>query len=143
MFLDASAIVAILDREPGFEALLERVHASPTPLCFSPLSRFEAVTGLARSNAGKHRSATKEDIVAFGVIVDAFFADLGAQSVDLTAAIGFAAQEAAQTYGRCVGHPAGLNLGDCFAYACAKAAGVGLLYKGEDFCGDGFGVRVR
>lgn len=133
MFLDASAIVAILGREPGFEALLERVQTSPTPLCFSPLSRFEAVTGLARGRAGKHRSAAKEDIVAFGDIVDAFFADLGAKGVDLTAAIGFAAQEAAQTYGRCVGHPAALNLGDCFAYACAKGAGVGLLYKGDDF----------
>ena len=133
MFLDASAIVAILDCEAGFEALLERVHASPTPFCFSPLSRFEAVTSLARGRAGKHRSATKEDIVAFGDIVDAFFADLGAKGVDLTAAIGFAALEAAQTYGRCVGHPAGLNLGDCFAYACAKDRRVGLLYKGEDF----------
>jgi ribonuclease VapC len=133
MFLDASAIVAILDREPGFEALLERARTSPTPLCFSPLARFEAVTGLARGRAGKHRSATKEDIVAFGDIVDAFFADLGAQSVDLTAAVGFVAQEAAQTYGRCVGHAAGLNLGDCFAYACAKDRRVGLLYKGGDF----------
>ena len=133
MFLDASAIVAILDREPGFEALLERVRTSPTHLCFSPLSRFEAVTGLARSRAGKHRSATKQDIVAFGDIVDAFFADLGAKGVDLTAAVGFAAQEAAQTWGRCVGHPAALNLGDCFAYACAKDRRVGLLYKGDDF----------
>jgi ribonuclease VapC len=133
MFLDASAIVAILNREPGFESLLERVRTGPTPLCYSPLSRFEAVTALARGRAGKHRSATKEDIVAFGNIVDAFLADLGAKGVDLTAAVGFAAQEAAQTYGRCVGHPAGLNLGECFAYAAAKAAGVGLLYKGTDF----------
>ena len=133
MFLDASAIVAILGREPGFDVLLERVHTSPTPLCFSPLSRFEAVTGLARGRAGKHRSAASKDIVAFGDIVDAFFADLGAKGVDLTAAIGFAAQEAAQTYGRCVGHPAALNLGDCFAYACAKDRRVGLLYKGDDF----------
>jgi ribonuclease VapC len=133
MFLDASVIVAILDREPGFETLLERVRTSPTPLCFSPLSRFEAVTGLARGRAGKHRCATKEEIVAFGDIVDAFFANLGAKGVDLTAAIGLAAQEAAQTYGRCVGHPAALNLGDCFAYACAKDRRVGLLYKGDDF----------
>jgi ribonuclease VapC len=31
------------------------------------------------------------------------------------------------------GHPARLNLGDCFAYAAAKQHGVALLYKGEDF----------
>lgn len=30
-------------------------------------------------------------------------------------------------------HPAKLNMGDCFAYACAKTHGVPLLYKGDDF----------
>ncbi len=30
-------------------------------------------------------------------------------------------------------HPAALNMGDCFAYACAKALAVPLLYKGDDF----------
>jgi len=43
------------------------------------------------------------------------------------------AQEAAWTYGKTVGHPAQLNFGDCYAYACAKAYRVGLLYKGNDF----------
>jgi len=30
-------------------------------------------------------------------------------------------------------HPARLNLGDCFAYACAQVHGVPLLYVGDDF----------
>lgn len=30
-------------------------------------------------------------------------------------------------------HRARLNFGDCFAYACAKANGAKLLYKGDDF----------
>jgi ribonuclease VapC len=30
-------------------------------------------------------------------------------------------------------HPAGLNLGDCYAYALAKAHGDPLLFKGNDF----------
>jgi ribonuclease VapC len=30
-------------------------------------------------------------------------------------------------------HPAGLNFGDCFAYALAKSTGEPLLFKGEDF----------
>ncbi len=30
-------------------------------------------------------------------------------------------------------HPAALNMGDCFAHACAKANGARLLFKGEDF----------
>ena len=46
-----------------------------------------------------------------------------------------AALEARQAYldfGR-GNHPAGLNFGDCFAYALAKAAGAPLLFKGDDF----------
>jgi len=65
--------------------------------------------------------------------VDRLHLHLGAESLDLTHPIGIAALEAARTYGRAAGHPAALNLGDCFAYACAKAAGVPLLYKGSDF----------
>lgn len=30
-------------------------------------------------------------------------------------------------------HPAGLNLGDCFAYALARTHGLPLLFKGADF----------
>lgn len=30
-------------------------------------------------------------------------------------------------------HPAALNMGDCFAYACARVHRVPLLYKGDDF----------
>ena len=32
-------------------------------------------------------------------------------------------------------HPAALNMGDCFAYACARANGAKLLFKGDDFGG--------
>jgi len=133
MFLDASAVVAIIDREPGYESLLERIHGSPTRLHFSPVSRFEAIFALARILAGKHRSATPQEVDNVAALVDGFFAQVGAHHLDLTAAISLGAQQAAQTYGRCVGHPAALNLGDCFAHACAKATGVGLIYKGEDF----------
>jgi ribonuclease VapC len=37
------------------------------------------------------------------------------------------------TYGKGTGHPAALNFGDLFSYALAKARGVPLLYKGDDF----------
>jgi ribonuclease VapC len=43
------------------------------------------------------------------------------------------AREAYRDFGRGSGHPAGLNLGDCFAYALAKAANEPLLFKGNDF----------
>ena len=133
MFLDASAVLAILKREPGFEELVKLAVKSPTALLYSPLSRFEAIVSFARNRAGPHRSATAEQIEEVKELVDALVVELGAKSLELTDSIGAGAVEAAQTWGRAVGHPAGLNLGDCFAYACAKRAGVGLLYKGDDF----------
>ena len=43
------------------------------------------------------------------------------------------ALEAFARYGKGRGHPARLNLGDCFIYAQTKVGGASLLYKGEDF----------
>lgn len=43
------------------------------------------------------------------------------------------AREAYRDFGKGSGHPAGLNFGDCFAYALAKEAGEPLLFKGKDF----------
>jgi ribonuclease VapC len=43
------------------------------------------------------------------------------------------ARTAYRTFGKGSGHEAGLNFGDCFAYALAKLRGEPLLYKGEDF----------
>lgn len=36
-------------------------------------------------------------------------------------------------YGRGSGHPARLNMGDCFSYALAKSRNLPLLFKGDDF----------
>jgi ribonuclease VapC len=43
------------------------------------------------------------------------------------------AREAYRDFGKGSGHAAGLNFGDCFAYALAKATGEALLFKGNDF----------
>ena len=43
------------------------------------------------------------------------------------------AQQAYRDYGRGSGHPAQLNLGDCFSYALATVADEPLLYVGDDF----------
>ncbi len=133
MFLDASAILAILNREPGADALIQLLGASTKPALFSPLSRFEAVISLARSRSGTHRSATPAQIETAKIAVDLLLAEVRAETVTITAAIGDAAIVTAQTYGRAVGHAADLNFGDCFAYACAKSRDVPLLYKGNDF----------
>lgn len=133
MFLDASAVIAILNHEPERGALLARLESNPSGLCYSPLSRFEAIISLARIKAGPTRSATPAEIEMAKGGVDLFLAELDATCIDITEPIGTTALTAAQTYGRAVRHAADLNLGDCFAYACAKARGVGLLYKGDDF----------
>lgn len=44
-----------------------------------------------------------------------------------------AALDAYGRYGKGSGHPARLNMGDCFAYACARTNNARLLYKGDDF----------
>jgi ribonuclease VapC len=43
------------------------------------------------------------------------------------------ARQAYRDYGKGSGHPAGLNFGDCFAYALARVTGEPLLFKGRDF----------
>jgi ribonuclease VapC len=44
----------------------------------------------------------------------------------------FLARQAFSEFGK-GRHPAGLNFGDCFSYALAKATGEPLLFKGDDF----------
>ncbi len=53
--------------------------------------------------------------------------------IPITPEIGRAALEAFERYGKGRDHPGQLNMGDCFAYACARALGVPVLYKGDDF----------
>jgi ribonuclease VapC len=55
------------------------------------------------------------------------------ETVPITREIGDLALQAFEKYGKGRGHKAQLNMGDCFAYACAKSLGVPLLYKGDDF----------
>lgn len=132
MFLDASVIVAILGREPGFEEIEKRLAAIDGALHISPLVRFEASVALARLKSGAVRP-TPDLLRRAAEAVGAFVADLDVEEVPVTSEIGERALEASATYGKAVGHAADLNFGDCFAYACAKVLGVALLYKGNDF----------
>ena len=52
---------------------------------------------------------------------------------EMSAEIMDAAPDASEHYGKGRGHPAQLNMGDCFARACARHWGVPLLYEGGDF----------
>ncbi|MGK9166819.1 type II toxin-antitoxin system VapC family toxin [Inquilinus limosus] len=133
MFVDSSVIVAILGREPGYEEIEKRLAVIDGPFFVSPLVRFEAAVALARLKAGANAKPSPDLLRQARGAVDAFVEDLGAEEVAISPEIGRQALDASATYGKAVGHPADLNFGDCFAYACAKALGVALLYKGNDF----------
>jgi ribonuclease VapC len=133
MFVDASVVVAVLAQEPGASALEERLEAVGGPFYVSPLVRFEAAIGLSRALGPKGRRPSPATIARAEAAVDAFFEAIDAQMVVVDGETAAHATAAAKTYGKAIGHPADLNFGDCFAYACAKTLGVALLYRGNDF----------
>ncbi len=135
IFADASALVAVLKGESDAEKLTATLLEHVDEVWVSSIVRFEVTASLAvsRAKAAGRSSAEAEDFEVSARLLDALLGELGAKEVPLTATLGQAALIAAATYGKLVGHPARLNMGDCFAYACAKSLHAPLLYKGEDF----------
>lgn len=120
MILDTSAVLTILFREPGFE-VFEKAVASAAKCRLSAASFVEA--GIVLESRGG--AAALRDCDAL----------IRAGRVQIEPVTEDQAQLARQCYsdfgkGR---HAAGLNFGDCFAYALAKAIGEPLLFKGLDF----------
>jgi ribonuclease VapC len=132
MLIDSSAFLAILLAEPEASDFLARLQASPDKPMTTPLVRYEVVVSLARSRS-RGKPVDGSDIAAAEAIYDELFQALGCVEVMLTPSIGKQAAECAGVYGKVAGHPADLNMGDCFSYAAAKAHRRRLLYKGNDF----------
>ncbi|GEO99397.1 type II toxin-antitoxin system VapC family toxin [Methylobacterium haplocladii] len=124
MFVDASALVAIVTREPDASTLVRRIQEAAEPIT-SPLALYEAAMAISRKIKGGPRAA-KDDLGSLLALV-------GVRVVPITPEDADQALAAHEQYGKGAGHPARLNMGDCFAYAVAKGHGVSLLYKGEDF----------
>lgn len=136
MFVDASAIVAILNEEPSASEIEKRLAEAVTEFRVSPLVHFEAAVSLARAKSNAIRKDMKpspEMLVKAQAAVAAFAEALSAEEMVITAEIGRAALDASMLYGKAVGHKADLNFGDCFSYACAKTAGIPIAYVGNDF----------
>jgi ribonuclease VapC len=128
MFVDASAIVAILTREDDADALADTLGSAAFPITSpitSPIAVFEATLGICR----KRRISGAEAEAA----LQAFLGIAGISVVAISAEAGSAALSAYSRYGKGTGHPAQLNLGDCFAYAVASERKTSLLFKGDDF----------
>lgn len=133
VFLDASVIVAILGREPDRYDHTAKLDAVVGSIFISSLVVFEATIALARKKVGPGVRLTAADIFAAKSTVSDFVTAIEARDAPLTIATGLDAVDAVSRFGKYVGHPAGLNMGDAFAYAAARAVDAPLLYKGKDF----------
>ncbi|MBP1183695.1 type II toxin-antitoxin system VapC family toxin [Methylobacterium sp. PvR107] len=123
MFVDASTLVAILTAEPDSPVPLDCLDGAVTPLTLG-LAVFETVVAVARKMAMSVADAEAE--------VAEFFRVTGLRIVPIAEAVSAQAVATHARYGK-GRHPTRLNLGDCFAYACAQVHGVPLLYVGDDF----------
>jgi ribonuclease VapC len=133
MFVDASAIIAVLAEEPKAAEVLAALQSQGGPFVLSPLTVFEATLGLTRARLGRGRTITDGDIAAVLAAVIKFLEALRAEEADVSPYLARKAVDAAARFGRIVGHPADLNFGDCFAYAHAQARGEALMFVGNDF----------
>ena len=118
--VDTSAIIAAALGEPEAEAFKGVLEETPLLISWATLlelRRVLAAKGFAHAAA----------------IVDALLQAPNLTAVSFDAVHYRAAESAMERFGKGSGHPARLNLGDCFAYAVAKVADVPLLFKGDDF----------
>lgn len=136
LFVDASVIVAILAEENDAAELMDRLGRYQGPFYVSSVVRMEASLSLTRRMAaarGPDTPATPEMLTRARQLVDQFIIDLEARDAMISGDVGTKALDAAQQFGKIVNHPARLNMGDCFTYACARAYRTRIAYKGNDF----------
>lgn len=117
--VDSSALVAIVLGEPEAEALLHVMESQPAVLGAATLLESSIVV---ESRQGP--DATRDlDLLVAGAINEIAAFD------EAHATIAF---QAWKRFGK-GRHPAGLNYGDCLAYATARIHDAPLLFKGDDF----------
>jgi ribonuclease VapC len=123
-FIDASVLVSVIARESDHETQKSRMEQATEPLT-SGVAIWEAARAVARR-------ANTDVMIGFDE-VQRYCGAFGITVVPIGAQEAMEALRAQARYGKGSGHPARLNMGDCFAYACARTNGARLLYKGDDF----------
>jgi ribonuclease VapC len=121
MIIDTSAIVAILRDEPEAMSYAEAIAGARS----RRVSAVNYVEAAAVIDGSRNPIASRR--------FDELFRDAGLRIEPVTEAQARIAREAYRDFGKGSGHAAGLNFGDCFAYALAKAMGEPILFKGNDF----------
>lgn len=121
MIVDTSAIIAILRDEPEAESFARIIERA----------RFRRVSAANYLEAALVIDASRSPIASRKF--DDFFREASFSVEAVTAEQAQIAREAYRDFGKTSGHPAKLNLGDCFAYALAKVMREPLLFKGQDF----------
>lgn len=121
MIIDASVLIAIITLEPDgrlYEAALES----------SPVNRISAATYLEASIV---IDRARDPLISRRL--DELLREAGVFIEPVTGSQARIARDAYRDFGKGSGHPAGLNFGDCFAYALARELDEPLLFKGNDF----------
>jgi ribonuclease VapC len=120
MIIDTSALLALLLNEPERRSFNESIAAAST--CVMSTATFVEASIVLESRFG-----------AEGVRdLDLFVELAGIELVAVDEDQARMARRAFSRFGK-GRHPAGLNYGDCFAYALAAVLGEPPLYKGNDF----------
>ncbi|MCW2242026.1 type II toxin-antitoxin system VapC family toxin [Azospirillum canadense] len=118
MVVDTSAIMAILLAEPDAARYARAIGAADVRLISAATVLECSIVAIARFGNDATLAAWMADHAFEVVVVDATQVGL--------------ARDAFLRFGK-GRHPAGLNYGDCFSYALAKATNESLLFKGNDF----------
>lgn len=118
MIVDASALIALIHREPGWERLVEALDAAPYAAVAAP-TLAEAMIVLAARDVSP-------------TILPALLAAADVEVVPFGPDHAYEAAAAFRRFGT-GRHPAALTYGDCMAYAAAQVADAPLLFVGEDF----------
>jgi ribonuclease VapC len=127
MYLDSTAVLALLLDQAEAPELARRIEEAKSPLIISPMSLLEAAVGLSNAT-GAPISKTQE-------LVNEFLTLSKVQVTSITPEIGRRAAQAYEKHGKKASETGKLNMGDAMIYACAKAYRAPLLSTGGRFSG--------
>lgn len=121
MIVDPSAMVAIILDEPEARTLARTITAAPSARMSA--ASYVELGAVIDGRRDPVLSGAMDELIRSGHI----------EIVPFTVHQAQLARDAYQRFGRGSGHPARLNMGDCFSYALARDLGEPLLFKGRDF----------